>query len=396
MFEISGKYNTATVFTNNIEDEAIEQIKNLCNQEFSKTSKIRVMPDVHAGAGCTIGTTMTISDKVVPNLVGVDIGCGMELVLLKERAINLEDLDKTIRKNVPSGFETRVTPHKYINNIDLDSLFCINYINKKRAETSIGTLGGGNHFIEMNRDDEGNIYLVVHSGSRNLGKQVADYYQRLAIKKLSSHLDERKEIIQKLKSEGRESEIQSVLKELFFENTPKNLSYLSGEDLDRYLHDMNIVQQFALWNRKAIVDTIVESLDLKIEDSFTTIHNYIEIETKILRKGAISAKKGEIVLIPINMRDGSLICEGLGNEDWNFSAPHGAGRLMSRTKAKATITLNEFKNSMSGIYTTSINSDTIDEAPMAYKPIEEIVEFTKESVKILKHIKPIYNFKASE
>ncbi|MBN2695395.1 RtcB family protein [bacterium] len=396
MIEIIGKYNNATVFTKNIEDEAIQQIKTLCNQEFSKNSKIRIMPDVHAGAGCTIGTTMTISDKVVPNLVGVDIGCGMETIILKERKIDLELVDKSIRKYVPSGFQTRDSIHKYIKNVDLESLYCINHINKERAEYSIGTLGGGNHFIELNIDDNENIYLVVHSGSRNLGKQVAEYYQKLAIKKLSSNIERKKEIIKQLKNEGRESEIQETLNSISIESVPNNLAYLKGEDLEKYLHDMNIVQQFALWNRKAIVDTMIDSLGLNIAESFTTIHNYIEMDTNILRKGAISAKKGEIVLIPINMRDGSLICEGLGNSDWNYSAPHGAGRLMSRTKAKATITLNEFKNSMEGIYTTSINSDTIDEAPMAYKPIEEIIEYTKDSVKLLNHIKPIYNFKASE
>jgi len=368
MFEIRGEYNSAKVFTYNIENGAMAQIQELCNQEFVKNSIIRIMPDVHEGIGCTIGTTMTITDKVVPNLVGVDIGCGMETVKLKQKSMDFEKLDRTIYAYIPSGFDIRKKPHKYVEYTELDKLVCKKHVNLERARLSIGTLGGGNHFIEVNRDKNDDLYLVVHTGSRHLGKQVAEYYQKLAY--------------EVLKSKGI--------------RISKHLAYVHGENFRNYLNDMKIVQQYAVYNHKAIVDEILEKMDLEAVDRFTTIHNYIDLEDMILRKGAISAKKGEKVLIPINMRDGSLICIGKGNKDWNYSAPHGAGRIMSRRKAKETISLEEFKKTMEGIYTTTVNRDTLDECALAYKPMDEIINNIQDTVEIIDIIRPLYNFKAAE
>ena len=400
MKEIIGKFNTAKVFTDIIEDTAIDQIKTLCDQEFVKNSSIRIMPDVHSGAGCTIGTTMTIKDKIVPNLVGVDIGCGMDTYVLKEKDIDLKKLDEFIYAKVPAGMAIRETPHEYINNINLENLYCINEINKSRAIHSMGTLGGGNHFIEANRDDEGNLYIVIHSGSRYLGKQVAEYYQEEAFKHLNNNSAEQiDDAIVKLKKEGRQSEIQKTIQKLkgqVLTDIPKTLAYLEGELFEKYIHDMKIVQQYAIFNRKAMAEDIIKALGLNISETFTTIHNYIDIDSMILRKGSVSAKNGEVLLIPINMRDGSLICVGKGNPDWNYSAPHGAGRLYSRMKAKQTFNLDEFKKSMEGIYTTSVGNDTIDECPMAYKKIGDITNNITPTATILKIIKPIYNFKAGE
>ncbi|NLG87766.1 MAG: RtcB family protein [Clostridiaceae bacterium] len=371
MIEVKGKYNTAKVFTDNVESEAIAQIMELCDQEFVKDSVIRIMPDAHAGAGCTIGTTMTISDKIVPNLVGVDIGCGMETIKLKQKEIDFQKLDRVIYDHIPSGFNIRKKQHKYTENVDLNKLACKNHVDLERARLSIGTLGGGNHFIEVNRDSNGTLYLVVHSGSRHLGKQVAEYYQKLAYRELTA------------KSGG------SV-------KISRQLAYVHGKSYNDYLHDMKIVQQYAVYNRKAIVDEIINRMGFETEDWFTTIHNYIDLDSMILRKGAISARKGERVLIPINMRDGSLICIGKGNKDWNCSAPHGAGRIMSRRQAKKTISLEEFKKTMEGIYTTTVNRDTLDECALAYKPMDEIIDNIKDTVEVVDIIKPVYNFKASE
>ena len=395
MLELRGKNNTAKVYTNNIENEAISQIIELCNQEFCKESKIRIMPDTHAGAGCTIGTTMTIKDKVVPNLVGVDIGCGMETIRISQKEVDYSLLDNIIRKYVPSGFSTRTIEHKYAKSINLNELKCYKHIDSNRANLSIGTLGGGNHFIEMNQDENGNIYLVVHSGSRNLGKQVAEFYQNLAYKRLIDTGIEKKALIEKLKKEGREKDINKELQKISVPKVKKELAYLQGEDFNNYIHDMKIVQEFAVLNRKAIVNEIVSKMGFTIEEQFTTIHNYIDTESMILRKGAISAKLGEKVLIPINMADGSLICIGKGNEDWNYSAPHGAGRLMSRSKAKELVSIDEYKESMKNVWSTSVNERTIDESPMAYKPIDEIIENIKDTVDIVNIIKPLYNFKAN-
>jgi len=396
MIDIIGKHNRAKIFTDNIDDGAIAQIEELCNQEFVKDSIIRIMPDAHAGVGCTIGTTMTLSDKIVPNLVGVDIGCGMETIKLKQGKPDLEKLDKIIYDYIPSGFEIRKKQHKYADYIDFDSLACKNHVNLNRARLSIGTLGGGNHFIEVNKDKNGDLYLVVHSGSRHLGKQAAEYYQQLGYKELMNKYNQRLGEIYKLKEEGREEEIQDEIEKLSNAKIKKQLAYLEGENFNNYLNDMKIIQQFAVYNRKAIVDEIITRMGLEVQEQFTTIHNYIDLNNMILRKGAISAQKGEKVLIPINMRDGSLICIGKGNKDWNYSAPHGAGRLMSRRQAKESITLDEFKKSMKGIYSTTVNKSTLDECALAYKPIDEIMNNIQDTVEIIDIIRPVYNFKASE
>jgi RNA-splicing ligase RtcB len=396
MIELQGKYNTAKIFTDNVEATAQAQIIELCNQPFVEGSKIRIMPDTHAGAGCVIGTTMTIQDKIVPNLVGVDIGCGMEVIRIRETDIDLCNLDRVINEYIPSGFDTREHEHDYANKVDFDSLKCTKHINLERARLSIGTLGGGNHFIEANRDEAGNIYIVVHSGSRNLGKQVAEYYQELGYNELIGTQKARTELVAKLKQEGREREIQTELKKVKPLTFNKQLAYVERENFNNYLRDMKIVQMYAVYNRKAIIDEIVRCLKINVIEQFTTIHNYIDIDSMILRKGAISAQTGEKVIIPINMRDGSLVCVGKGNPDWNYSAPHGAGRLMSRSKAKEQVTMEEFKESMQGIYTTSVSQSTLDESPMAYKPMQEIIDNIQDTVEIIDIIKPIYNFKASE
>lgn len=400
MLEINGKYNYAKIFTDVVDEASIAQVIQLCNQEFASGSCIRMMPDIHAGAGCTVGTTMTITDKVVPNLVGVDIGCGMETICLKEKHIELQKLDKVIQAKIPSGFRIREKAHSYLQQIELSELYCYKKINPLRAEKSLGTLGGGNHFIEVDRDDEGNLYLVIHSGSRHLGLEVASYYQNEAYKRLngSSKVDEEK-LIQKLRQEGREKEIQKAVKAL--KNTkqtsiPKPFAYAEGELFHQYIHDMKIIQRFAALNRQAMARDILKEMGLHEEYSFTTIHNYIDTENRILRKGAVSAQKGEQLLIPINMRDGSLICIGKGNADWNFSAPHGAGRLMSRSQAKQSFTVSEFKQQMDGIYTSSVGKSTLDECPMAYKNMEDIINNIGETVEIQRIIRPIYNFKAGE
>ncbi|MEY8358101.1 RtcB family protein [Anaerotruncus colihominis] len=400
MLEVKGKYNSAKIFTDVVDEASVAQVIQLCNQSFTDGSRIRMMPDIHAGAGCTVGTTMTITDKVVPNLVGVDIGCGMETVHLREQHLELQKLDKLIRAKIPSGFSIREKAHRYFNEIDLTELYCYRQINPLRAEKSLGTLGGGNHFIEVDRDDEGGLYLVIHSGSRHLGLEVAACYQNEAYQRLnkSSKSDEAA-LIAQLKTEGREKEIQKAIKKL--KNTkqtsiPKPLAYAEGELFEQYIHDMRIIQRFAMLNRRAIADDILKGMGLHAQDSFTTIHNYIDTDAMVLRKGAVSAKDGERLLIPINMRDGSLICIGRGNEDWNCSAPHGAGRLMSRSQAKQSFTVSEFKHQMDGIYTTSVGKATLDECPMAYKRMEDIVSNISETVRIERIIRPVYNFKAGE
>lgn len=402
MKKIKGNYSEAVVFTDEIEDVAIEQIKTLCDQEFSEGSNLRIMPDVHAGAGCTIGTTMKIKDKIVPNLVGVDIGCGMETVILRGVDLDLINLDRFVRKKIPSGFKIHGEPHKVYGQLAepiLKELRCPVDMNK--AMRSIGSLGGGNHFIEANRDDDGNTYIVIHSGSRHLGLEIANYYQNLAWQKLSRlPQDDAQKMIEKLKAEGREKEIAHEVEKLkkMGAPVPKDLAYLEGQDFDDYLHDMAIAQQFAVYNRHAMMYDIINAMGLSayVEDSFTTIHNYIDIDSMILRKGSVSAKKGEKLLIPINMRDGSLICEGKGNDEWNQSAPHGAGRLMSRTQAFKTLSLETFKEEMSGIYSTSVGESTLDESPMAYKSAENILNNISPTAKVIKTIKPTYNFKAHD
>ena len=396
------------IFTENIEDSAREQIDLLLEQEPFKDCKIRIMPDVHAGAGCVIGFTGNLGDKVIPNIVGVDIGCGMLCVQLGNIDLDLEKLDKIIRECVPSGFD--IHNERKTRFDDILNLKCYRELkDTKRFERSIGTLGGGNHFIEVDVDDENNKYLVIHTGSRNLGKQVADYYQELANQLINygkqEFIDKKNALIKEYKEQGRKTEIQDALKELnkeYLENKnkmPKDLCYLEGEHRENYLHDMKICQEFACLNRKTIALEIMKELGCALSfpgNNFETIHNYISFEDNIVRKGAISAKEGELLLIPMNMRDGCILGVGKGNDDWNQSAPHGAGRIMSRNKAKETLSITDYEESMKDIYTTSVNLDTIDEAPMVYKPMQEIIDCIGDTVEIIKIIKPIYNFKASE
>lgn len=397
---VQGEYNSAKVFTDVVEDTAIAQIKTLCDQPFTQGTQIRVMPDVHAGAGCTIGTTMTIADAIVPNLVGVDIGCGMEVVKIKNKFIEPQKLDKVVRATVPAGFSIRSQAHPYAEDIDLSELYCASRLDLGRAYRSLGTLGGGNHFIEADKDEDGGIYLIIHSGSRHLGLEVAKYYQNLAWDSLNSvPQDEIRALIERYKAEGRTEEIQSALETLtkgVSTDIPRSLAYVTGSLFDAYIHDMKIVQHFAMLNRKAMAREIMKKMKLKPEGSFTTIHNYIDTDSMILRKGAVSAKAGETLIIPINMRDGCLLCTGKGNPDWNYSAPHGAGRLMSRKAARESFTVSAFRKEMNGIYTTSVSSETLDECPMAYKRMEDIVDNIAPTVSIDRVIKPIYSFKAGE
>lgn len=402
IMEIKGKVSTAICYASVVEEEAIDQIKRMCNQEFTRGSKVRIMPDVHAGKGCTIGTTMTIVDKVVPNIVGVDIGCGMYTVKLGKVDIDFKRVDQACNF-IPSGRNVWQSRLEYF---DLTKLRCYRELkDTKRLERSLGTLGGGNHFIEIGVDSADNKYLVVHSGSRNLGKQVAELYQKLAIdlhEGKETYFKKRDELIDSYKKQGRRDEIQKALKDLENQwkakesNVPKDLCYLYGSYLEDYLHDMEISQQFARRNREKIAEIILERTDMKALSSFHTVHNYISTKEMILRKGAISAHKDELVLIPINMRDGSILAKGKGNPDWNYSAPHGAGRIMSRSKAKQTFNLNEYKKTMEGIYTTSVNKATLDEAPMAYKSINDIIDDIYNCVDIIDILKPVYNFKAAD
>ncbi len=359
--------NEVKIFTNTLEQEVYDQIKSLANFEPYLNETIRVMPDAHVGKGSTIGTTLTITNKVTPNLVGVDIGCGMLTTKLKEKDIDLPKLDRIIKREVPSGFSVR---NESIAKFDFSKLRSAKHANLERASLSIGTLGGGNHFIELNKSDDGSLYLVIHSGSRHLGVNVWKYYQDLAIKNMSAI------------TQGK------------LPATVRDLAYLKDADFEDYLNDMKIVQHFASVNRKTMTKVIVEEMGLNVSDQFETIHNYIDLKNMILRKGAVSAEDGEILLIPINMRDGSLICRGKGNPDWNYSAPHGAGRLMSRTKAKELISLEDYTESMKGIYSSSVNRSTIDEAPQAYKPMNEILDAIGDTAEVIEIIKPIYNFKA--
>jgi tRNA-splicing ligase RtcB len=361
MFEIKGKYNTAKVFTDNCDETTVAQVLELCNQEFTEYATIRIMPDCHAGAGCVIGTTMTYTEQIVPNLVGVDIGCGMHVIELVVDNVDLKKLDEVIRKYVPAGFDV----HDSLQNtstVKLEDIIAPIDIN--RAKKSVGTLGGGNHFIELNKDDEGGYYLVIHSGSRNMGKQIAEYWQKVAMS---------------------------------FHPEKKALAWLEGVDKNEYLHDMYIAQSFASLNRISMGMVIAEKMGWFTHSGFMfeTVHNYIDIASNILRKGAVSATKGEKLIIPINMRDGSIIAIGKGNEDWNHSAPHGAGRLMGRGEAKRKLSMEDYTKTMEGIYSTSVNQSTLDEAPMAYKGMAEIIDNTKDIIEVKKIIKPVYNFKSS-
>lgn len=402
MFEIKGNINTAVCYAKVVEDGAIEQIRRMCDYALTEGSRVRIMPDVHVGKGCTIGTTMTVIDKVCPNIVGVDIGCGMYTVKLSDALLDFERIDEACHF-IPSGMNVW---EGRMEKFDLTNLRCYRSLkDTKRLERSLGTLGGGNHFIEVDKASDGTYYLVIHSGSRNLGKQVAEIYQQLAIDLHAGKEDyyvKRDEIIRNYKAEGRRSEIQNALKALEKEynakapDVPEDLCWLYGSFLKDYLHDVEICQRFARRSRERMAEIILEKTGMTAVESFHTIHNYIDTQEMILRKGAIAAHGEEKVLIPINMRDGSVIAVGKGNPEWNYSAPHGAGRVMSRAMAKRSVSIEEYKASMEGIYTTSVNESTLDEAPMAYKSLEDIIDVIHESVDVIDIIKPVYNFKAAE
>ena len=402
MIEVKGIHNSAICYCDELEEKAAEQIRIVCDQAEFAECKIRIMPDVHAGKGCTIGTTMTIKDKIVPGMVGVDIGCGMETVELSEKEVDYEKLDSIIRRNIPAGREVRSDYHSLNSEIDLTQLRCAEKADLNRARRSIGTLGGGNHFIEIDKADNGSLYVVVHSGSRHLGTEVADYYQNEAYKQLSGNSKVQiDEVVAQLKKEGREKEIKSTVQRIKKEGSrtlpvPKDLTYVSGDLFNDYIHDMKIIQRFAVLNRQAMMDVILTQMGLTKASEFTTIHNYIDTDAMILRKGAVSAKQGEKLLIPINMRDGSLICIGKGNDNWNYSAPHGAGRIMSRTVALSTLSMDKYKEEMAGIFTTCVGKKTLDESPMAYKNLESIASQITPTAEILLRIKAVYNFKAGE
>ena len=368
MFELKGKYATAKIFSDDVDEVSISQVIQFLNQPIAEGQTIRMMPDIHAGRGCTIGTTMTITDKVVPNLVGSDIGCGMEVIYLDADEIDFARLDHIIHHKVPHGYKKRTIPHHFMKDFDLTELKC--YFNLEAGSEgnfALGTLGGGNHFIEINRTQDGELILVIHSGSRRIGADVCEYYQNQALKEFKR-----------------------------FHNmaSDKDLIYCEGKIFEDYIHDMKIMQDFAALNRKAIAETILSEYGMDYTKSFTTIHNYIDMDRMILRKGAVSANKNETLIIPINMRDGSIICKGKGNSDWNYSAPHGAGRMFSRSKAKEELSLSDFERSMEGIYSTSVSRKTLDESPMAYKPIDNILNNVEDTVKIIDIVKPVYNFKA--
>ena len=413
MIELKGKHNSCKVFTDNIDNVTIGQLAALLNQESIKGNHIRIMPDTHAGKGSVIGTTMTLTNgKVIPNIVGCDIGCGVLAIKLKEKRIDLPKLDSVIRNYIPSGGEVFDIPKTLRTTLDVANLRCYNKpgarIREMLAYQSVGTLGGGNHHIEVGRDSEDYMWLTIHTGSRHLGIEVCDYYQEEAYRRIKDKVNggAKKEkldaLVKSLKEQGRHKEISKEI-EKFNKNykeinpsVPFELAYCEDDLFDDYIHDMKMVQDHASCNRAEIARVILKEMKIHEVDRFETIHNYIDTENMILRKGSVSAQAGERLLIPINMRDGSLICIGKGNPDWNYSAPHGAGRLMSRSEAKERVSMTEYKDSMKGIYTTSVNRSTIDESPMAYKPMQEIIDNIQDTVEIIDVIKPIYNFKAGE
>ncbi|CAK19638.1 RNA-splicing ligase RtcB [Listeria welshimeri] len=392
MLTLKGKYNEATVYTDNIDDNTIGQIITLCSQPFVKDSKIRIMPDTHGGKGCVIGTTMTIQDKIVPNLVGVDIGCGLYVVKLKPGKLKMsfDKLDKVIRERVPSGSRTH---DKAIDDFDLDGV--IAPIHRGWASRSIGTLGGGNHFIEVNQGSDG-IYLVIHSGSRVLGKEIAEYHQEVAYKKLDGLRKELKVAATKAKKTGSLKMVNDFMSDRELVKLDYDLSYVTGSDLEHYLNDMEIAQRFAARNRYVMAQIILKAMkwDKAVISSFDCVHNYIDINNHMLRKGATSAQLGEQIIVPLNMRDGSILATGKGNPDWNYSAPHGAGRMLSRSNAKAQISLESYQKAMKDVWTTSVSKKTIDEAPKAYKSARQLLADVEDTMEIQEIIKPLYNFKA--
>lgn len=414
MITVEGKYNSAKIFTDTCDHATIAQVTNLINQPCTEGSRIRIMPDCHAGAGCVIGTTMTIADKVIPNLVGVDIGCGMLATRLKEKRIDLPKFDSISQAEIPAGMKLRSAPHSLADSMAADELACYRkpncHVSQDVFSLSLGTLGGGNHFWELDRDEDDNIWLVVHTGSRRAGKDVAEYYQRAAYEDLNGLGQKRKDeiaarreaFIAQMRSEGRERELSRLLPEWQAKlaqpeiSVPYEVAWCEGALFDDYIHDMRVMQRYAALNRRIITETILKKCKLHAEEQFETIHNYIDTAHMILRKGSVSAMAGERLLIPINMRDGVLICLGRGNPDWNESAPHGAGRLLSRTDARSSISMKDYKAAMQGIYTTCVNRGTLDESPMAYKPIDEIIANIEPTAQIVSRIRPIYNFKAGE
>ncbi len=414
MIEISGTFNTAKVFTDRLDEATAAQIANLMDQPSAAGSRVRIMPDCHAGAGCVIGTTMTVTDKVIPNLVGVDIGCGMLATRLEETRIDLPRFDSVSQAEVPAGMRLRTTPHAWAADMGVEELRCFHKpgckVSPEVFDHSLGTLGGGNHFWELDRDETGAVWLVVHTGSRRTGKDVAEYYQRKAYedrngkgKQLKQEIAaQRKAFIEQLQAEGRSGEIQKRLakwKPTLPEgraDVPFEVAWCEGDLLRDYLHDMGVMQRYAMLNRQIITEVILKKCKLHAVEQFETIHNYIDLERGILRKGAVSARAGERLLIPINMRDGALICLGKGNPDWNESAPHGAGRLMSRAEARETISMKDYREAMEGIFTSCVNKGTLDESPFAYKPMDEIVAHIGPTAEIVSRIRPIYNFKAGE
>lgn len=397
MIYVKGKKTKAKIFTNSPQHTAIDQIEELCDQEFMEDLKVRIMPDYHAGKGCVIGTTIEIKDKVVPNLVGVDIGCGITTMKIKNKEVDYSKLDNVIRKYIPGGKNVHEDIHisRHVPRAESHN-FKAHVLSDVWTNKSLGTLGGGNHFIELSVDEEKNCYLTVHTGSRYVGAKISRYYQNQAVKSMKN-IDV-KLTIDKLKAEGRHTEIERIVQEVKKNQTkiPKDLAYVEGKLFTDYLHDIKLTQEYAVENRKYICETIVDKMGWVVEDSFDTIHNYIDTDTMILRKGAVSAEKGERLVIPINMRDGSIIGIGKGNEDWNYSSPHGAGRLLSRRKAKDQLDMEEFKETMKGVWSTSVGYSTLDEAPNAYKSMQEIVDMIGDTVEIVKIIKPVYNFKATE
>lgn len=362
MIKIKGNFAEAIIYSDVLDSGSEGLIKALCNSVIAENSKIRIMPDVHPGKGGTVGMTMTLENKVAPGLVGVDIGCGMEVIKVKPKRLELQQLDKVIQNKIPSGMNIRQTPHRFAEMAELDRLKCAKNIRIDKSLLGIGTLGGGNHFIELDKSDSYH-YLVIHSGSRHLGIEVERYYHELAYEHTNGKV-------------------------------PYELAYLEGELFDDYLHDMRIVQNFARLNRQAIADDIYKNLKFTELESFSTVHNYIDVESKILRKGAVSAQAEEKIIIPLNMRDGCLICNGKGNADWNYSAPHGAGRAYNRADTVNSFTLSQYKKEMKGIYSTSISRETLDECPMAYKNSQTIIDAIVPTAKIIERLTPVYNYKA--
>lgn len=393
---IKGIYNDAKVFTENVDDSTVAQIQSFLNEEVTKDANVRIMPDCHAGKGAVIGTTMKVTDRVIPNLVGVDIGCGMLCVEVEKQKVDFAKLDEMIRASIPSGIALRTTIHDYFQNLDLTNVMA--NFSFQTASHSLGTLGGGNHFIEMNEAEDGRLFLVIHSGSRHLGVKVANYHQKQAIESLRTDKNEITQLIANLKAAGRQSEIQTAIQSFKASTpeTPNELAYLQGAAMEDYFHDLKVAQEFAKWNRAAMVQVIMQEMGFTEVGRIDTVHNYIDLEYMILRKGAISARKDELVLIPINMRDGSILAKGKGNDDWNQSGPHGAGRILSRTNAKKVLQLEDFENSMKDIYTTSVSKETLDESPFAYKSMQEIIDNTHDTIEIQSILKPLYNFKAAE